>query len=170
MNQLEGKNFSEIINYIIDNFHNKHRQDFRDLIPLAKKVETVHADKIESPQGLSDFLGKMFFELESHMQKEEQVLFPMIKSEQYQMAQMPIQMMMQEHIDHTENLKTLKKLAKNYILPENACGSWRRLYAGVEALENDLRNHIDLEDNFFFPKILNKNSEDTPSGCCGSCS
>lgn len=145
----------QMIDEILDRFHKKHREDLQALIPLAKKVESVHADRDESPQGLGAFLEKLSSELESHMQKEEQILFPMIKNGQGAMAHGPINVMMHEHVDHGENLARLRKLAKNFELPEDACGSWVALYQGVSTLEREIMEHIATENNLLFPKALN---------------
>ena len=162
-------NPGEIVDDILERFHKKHREDLQTLIPLAQKVESVHADKPDCPKGLANFLELLFSELESHMQKEEQILFPMIKSGQGMMAQAPIQVMMHEHIGHGENLEKLKTLAKEYILPENACRSWTALYQGVSNLEKDIKEHIATENNILFPKVLKEEKEEN-DGCCGSCS
>lgn len=145
----------EMIDEILESFHKKHRSDLEALIPLAKKVETVHSDREESPQGLAQFLENLLFELESHMQKEEQILFPMIKSGRGAMAHGPINVMMHEHVGHGENLTRLREFAKNYELPEGACGSWTTLYQGVETLEREIMEHIATENNLLFPKALN---------------
>lgn len=145
----------QIVDEILEKFHKKHREDLEILIPLAKKVESVHTDREESPQGLGEFLEKLLFELESHMQKEEQILFPMIKSGQGSMAHGPVNVMMSEHVGHGENLAKLKVLAKNYKLPEDACGSWVALYQGVSNLEREIMEHIATENNILFPKALN---------------
>lgn len=145
----------DIVDDILELFHKKHREDLQLLIPLARKVETVHADRSDSPQGLADFLQHLAFELDSHMQKEEMVLFPMIKSGNGKMAQGPIQVMMHEHIGHGENLLRLKQLANDYVLPVDACGSWNALYHGVAQLEMEIKQHIATENNVLFPKVLN---------------
>lgn len=145
----------QMVDEILEVFHQKHREDLQTLIPLAKKVESVHSDREESPQGLGDFLEKLLFELESHMQKEEQILFPMIKSGQGAMAHGPINVMMNEHVGHGENLTRLRGFAKNYKLPEDACGSWVALYQGVSNLEREIMEHIATENNLLFPKALN---------------
>lgn len=159
----EGKNkplwnempLDQMVDEILEVFHKKHREDLESLIPLAKKVESVHSDKEESPQGLGEFLEKLRFELESHMQKEEQILFPMIKSGQGTMAHGPINVMMHEHVEHGENLARLRELARNYELPEDACESWVALYQGVSTLEREIMEHIATENNLLFPKALN---------------
>ncbi len=151
-NSLE---LEQMIDKILERFHHKHRQDLTILIPLARKVESAHMDNKYSPQGLAFFLEKLLFELESHMKKEEQILFPLIKSGQGQMSLGPINMMIYEHVGHGENLAQLKALAKNYKLPENACESWVTLYQGVSTLEREIMEHIAIENNVLFPKALN---------------
>ncbi len=147
---------AKMIDEILENYHQKHRDDLEVLIPLSKKVEEVHADHAEVPAGLGDFLEKLSFELENHMQKEEQILFPMIKGGRGSMAQGPIQVMMYEHVDHEDNLGKMKALAKNYKLPEGACGSWSALYKGVQTLEQEITKHIEIENEQLFPQALNE--------------
>jgi regulator of cell morphogenesis and NO signaling len=70
------------------------------------------------------------------------------------MAAMPVQVMEQEHRDHGENLARLRALAQDYQPPEEACGTWRALYLGLDELERELMDHIHLENNVLFPKAL----------------
>lgn len=157
----------KLINSILDKFHTKHRKDFDILIPLAQKVESVHGDHPQCPVGLSQFLEDLRLELENHMLKEEQILFPMIKRGQGGSASGPISVMLYEHEEHEKNLIKLKRLAKNYILPEESCSSWRALYQGVETLEYEIREHIEVENNELFPQVLNAQ---VSGSCCGGCS
>src|SRR6478752_5709149 len=50
----------------------------QELIRLARRVEHVHGVRPTCPNGLADLLNDLQQELESHMLKEEQVLFPML--------------------------------------------------------------------------------------------
>lgn len=146
---------SSLIDEILEKFHMKHRNDLNMLIPLSEKVESVHAEHPEAPKGLCDFLKSLSLELENHMQKEEQILFPMIKAGNGSMAHGPINVMMHEHEDHIQNLEKLKSLAKNYVLPEGACNSWVTLYKGVQTLELEIAEHIKTENEKLFPNALN---------------
>jgi regulator of cell morphogenesis and NO signaling len=47
-----------------------------ELILQATKVERVHANKPNVPQGLTKYLTMLHQELSSHMMKEEPILFP----------------------------------------------------------------------------------------------
>ena len=52
-------NTGELITYIIERFHNKYRRDLPRLVVLARKVESVHVDHPEAPEGLADFLDEV---------------------------------------------------------------------------------------------------------------
>ncbi|MFT7663134.1 MAG: regulator of cell morphogenesis and NO signaling [Planctomycetota bacterium] len=143
-----------LLEHILVNFHEAHRQELPRLIEMARKVERVHAEKASCPKGLAAHLEFMHEELEAHMQKEEQVLFPLIKAGRGSMAQMPVQVMEQEHRDHGKNLERMRELAQNFEAPDEACGTWRALFLGVAELERDLMNHIHLENNILFPRAL----------------
>ncbi|MFT5289685.1 MAG: regulator of cell morphogenesis and NO signaling [Planctomycetota bacterium] len=142
------------VEYILENFHAAHREEVPRLIGMARKVEQVHGDKPDCPKGLAAFLEHMSEELEMHMQKEEQILFPMIVGGRGAMTGMPISVMENEHQDHGKNLQRLRNLVNNYVPPEGACNTWRALYLGLEQLERDLMEHIHLENNSLFPRAL----------------
>lgn len=141
---------SELIDHILVRFHERHREQLPELIRLARRVETVHGDRPDCPAGLGDLLSAMRQELESHMQKEEQVLFPMLKGGMGPMAGGPIQVMRMEHDGHGELLQSVADLTNNITLPQAACNTWRALYVGLRALREDLMEHIHLENNILF--------------------
>lgn len=145
----------ELIQHILDRFHTPHREEVPRLLAMARKVEQVHAEKPDCPHGLADHLAHMAEELEEHMQKEEQVLFPLLLSGRGRMAGMPISVMEAEHRDHGKNLERLRSLAHDFVAPEEACNTWRALYLGLAELEQELMEHIHLENNALFPRALN---------------
>ena len=76
----------QIIDFILPNFHDKHRTQLPELIAMAEKVESRHADSPACPKGLATLLRKIYDDLVHHMMKEEQILFPLIKSGRGPMA------------------------------------------------------------------------------------
>ena len=145
---------SELIDHILVRFHERHREQLPELIRLARRVETVHGDRPDCPVGLADHLTVMRQELESHMQKEEQVLFPMLRRGLGMMAGGPIHVMRMEHDDHGESLQRIADLTNNITLPRAACNTWRALYLGLRALREDLMEHIHLENNILFENAV----------------
>ena len=144
----------ELVDHILHRYHEPLKTEIPRLIDLARKVEQVHADKADCPKGLADLLVQVREAVESHLAKEEQILFPLIVAGRGQMAHMPVQVMMQEHEDHGQNLERIREITNNLSLPEYACASWRELYGSLEQLEHDLMEHIHLENSVLFPRAL----------------
>ncbi|BBU98077.1 iron-sulfur cluster repair protein YtfE [Providencia rettgeri] len=145
---------SEIIDFIIVRYHDRHREQLPELILQAQKVEHVHVNKPSVPKGLSKYLEALLEELTSHMMKEERVLFPMIKNGMGRNAAGPISVMEQEHDDAGDILEAIKGITNNVTPPPEACTTWRVLYNGINELIDDLMNHINLENNLLFPRAL----------------
>ncbi len=141
---------AELIDHILVRFHARHRIQLPELIRLARRVEQVHGDRPECPNGLADHLADMFQELESHMLKEEQILFPMLIRGQNAMAGGPISVMRFEHDQHGEALDEVIRLTNDITPPAGACNTWQALYRGLEELRQDLMQHIHLENNILF--------------------
>lgn len=145
----------ELINHILARYHEVHREQLPELIRLAKRVESVHANHPDCPTGLASFLSDVEHEMEAHMQKEEQILFPMIQRGMGSLAKSPVAVMRMEHDDHGESLARLEELAHHFQLPAEACNTWQALYTGLAAFKEDLMNHIHLENNILFERIDN---------------
>lgn len=153
---------AELVHHILQRFHAKHREQLPELIRLARRVETVHGDHAECPTGLAEHLSHMQQELESHMLKEEQILFPMLCNGFYPAG--PIHVMQHEHLQHGDALGDMLKLAHGLQLPDGACNTWTALYLGLNELKEDLMEHILLENEILFVEPVSQKGS-----CCGSC-
>jgi regulator of cell morphogenesis and NO signaling len=87
----------DLIRHIVERYHDVHRRELPELRALATRVEKVHADHPAVPAGLAEHLARMQAALESHMAKEEQVLFPLMLNGGHPMIGHPIGMMRHEH-------------------------------------------------------------------------
>jgi regulator of cell morphogenesis and NO signaling len=160
----EAASPSALIDHILVRYHEVHRAQLPELIRMARRVEAVHRENQHVPAGLADHLEIMQEELLSHMLKEEQVLFPMLKAGTNPFVGQPISMMRAEHVDHGEALDKLNALTNDATPPQGACNTWRALYAGIGQLGDDLINHIHLENNVLFPLF---EASTAPSQGCG---
>jgi len=142
-----------LIDHILTRYHAVHRAELAALQPLARKVETVHADDAEVPAGLARALGVLAGEMEDHMAKEEMILFPAMRAGGGPGIEHPIAVMRADHDDHVENIALIRRLTADLTPPAHACGSWRRLYAGTAKLLDDLAAHIALENDVLFPRF-----------------
>lgn len=140
-----------LIEHILTRYHDRHRQQLPELIRLARRVEQVHGEREECPRGLAKHLTLMHDELEHHMHKEEQILFPLLERGVNGLPiAAPISVMRFEHDQHGEALAVLNDLTNDITLPKGACNTWRALYGGLAQLRDDLMQHIHLENNILF--------------------
>lgn len=142
-----------LIDHILTRYHDTHRTELEWLIPLARKVEMVHGDHEDAPLGLAEALIALAEDLDSHMAKEERVLFPMMKNGGNPMIAHPIAVMRQEHDDTAALLRRIEHVSHGLTLPEGACGSWTALYTGVAKLTGDVVRHMHLENDILFPRF-----------------
>lgn len=156
---------SALIDHILARYHDIHRAQLPELIRMAQRVETVHKANPAVPAGLAALLETIQDELLSHMMKEEQVLFPMMRAGGHAFINHPIGMMRHEHDHHGQSLEKLAALTNNAKPPHGACNTWRALYIGVAQLSDDLMHHIHLENNVLFPAF--ESQAEPQGGCCG---
>jgi regulator of cell morphogenesis and NO signaling len=145
----------DLVIHIIATYHRPLQQELPRLEEMARKVLAVHRDKQLAvlTELLAIFLA-LKGELEDHMTKEEEILFPMIRKGEGMLADGPIAMMEEEHESAGEALRRLRELTNDYTVPAGACNTWRALWLGLADLEPSLHQHIHLENNILFPRAL----------------
>jgi regulator of cell morphogenesis and NO signaling len=145
---------SELIPFIVAFYHARLRTELPELVAMAAKVESVHADKATCPRGLAAHLSAIHADVLDHLAKEEQILFPLILSGQGGLAGGPINAMESEHRSHGLNLERTRALTDDLTAPAEACATWQALYLRLDAFEAELMDHIHLENNVLFLRAL----------------
>ncbi|MDZ8118250.1 iron-sulfur cluster repair di-iron protein [Pontiella sp. NLcol2] len=164
---------SRLIDHIVDTHHAFTKEQLPRLDGLLEKVQIAHGEHHGEMLGkLSRAFTAVRAELEAHLMKEEQILFPLIKATEAfingNAAQPmshcgsvanPIRQMEIEHDDAGNELAVMRKLTGDYTLPDGACPTFAALYDGLAALEDDLHQHIHLENNILFPKAVKQEAQ-----------
>jgi len=149
----------------------KHHKFVRDAIPrlraLLSKVKSKHAQNHPELGEIEERFLELAQEMYSHMQKEEQILFPYIEALEraarkegaleppfFQTVRNPVHMMMKEHDSAGEALRAMRSLSGGYQAPAEACESYRELYRSLEEFELDMHTHVHLENNILFPRAV----------------
>lgn len=145
---------AEIIDHILQRFHEPLRRELPALVAAARRVEAEEQGHPQCPTGLAAHLEQVLLAVESHLQKEEKILFPLILAGRGGVAFMPIKVMMAEHDDHKANLERLAVLAHAFAAPPDADSAWCELYRRLADLDRELREHIALEDHVLFTRVL----------------
>jgi regulator of cell morphogenesis and NO signaling len=143
-----------LIDHIVTTYHQRLRAALPELVAMARKVERRHGEKASCPRGLAAALEAMHESLLDHLRKEEEILFPLIVSGLGTEAAAPVHVMEIEHEHHREHLLALRSLTGDLTPPAEACTTWRALYLGLQQLEQELMEHIHLENNVLFRRAL----------------
>ncbi|MCH9033083.1 MAG: iron-sulfur cluster repair di-iron protein, partial [Planctomycetes bacterium] len=157
------ESMTSLVDHIVATHHAYLREEFPRLTKMTERVVQVHGERhLELPE-VRDVFAALRNELEQHMQKEEQILFPMIKQLDSGVAGAaghcgtianPIRMMEDEHDNAGDALGALRKLTGGFAVPVDACNTYRVMLDSLAKLEADLHQHIHKENNILFPKAL----------------
>ncbi len=135
---------AELIRHLLDTHHVFTRTEIKRLRPLVASQPQLAE--------LSKLFEALANELEPHLEKEEQILFPMMQQRVDVCG--PIAVMEEEHEQVRDLLRELRGATSNYTPPEDASPSLRVLYSGLAALEADLQEHIHLENDVLFVRVM----------------
>lgn len=146
----------ELAAYIVERHHEFLRRELPRLHDMSERVAKVHGGHTPDMETVFQVFIDMEEELNFHMMKEEQILFPAITAMSTgkvapQPLDGPIDCMIHEHNEVGDALTRLHELTGGYTPPPAACNTWRALYAGLAELEEDIHRHIHLENSVLFP-------------------
>jgi regulator of cell morphogenesis and NO signaling len=154
---------AELVDHIVATHHAYLDGELPRLQALATKVAGVHGDRHPELVRVAELVEALRADLEPHLAKEEQVLFPMIRelagaatrpAFHCGTLQAPIRVMLAEHDRTGELLAQLRTLTDGFTPPADACASYTALYEGLAALEADVHLHVHKESNVLFPPVL----------------
>jgi regulator of cell morphogenesis and NO signaling len=162
-----GKSLKALIEHIVTKHHAYVKRELPRLAVLSAKVVNRHgATKTELPV-IAGTLARLDAELTQHLAKEEAVLFPYIADLEraivndatkprscFGTVSNPIAMMTQEHDAAGTLLAEIRRLSHNFTTPEDACPTFHAFYDGLKEFEQDLHQHIHLENNILFPRAI----------------
>ncbi|MDU7069021.1 MAG: iron-sulfur cluster repair di-iron protein [Clostridium perfringens] len=154
------KSSEELINHIVETHHAETFRLLKEIDSLMVKVFRVHfSHGPELLMKVHSLFGKLKCELEEHLLKEENILFPlMIKyyqakdKEEKKEIEGDIRIIVNEHEAAGDILKELTGVTDDYKVPEWGCISFKLLYDYLHDLEKDLFIHIHKENNILFPR------------------
>ena len=156
-----------LISHIIQKHHYFVRRELRRIEPLLAKVIATHGQGHPELLEVQRQFRGLGDELIQHMMKEEQILFPYLTQleecenrrqpvapPRFGAVENPIRMMRQEHESAGSALQTIRAQTVNYRLPAGACAGYEALLGALQDFEQDLHQHIHLENNILFPRAL----------------
>ena len=156
-----------LIDHIIDTHHKYVSESIPLILQYSNKVANVHGHHYKEVVDINNLFIEVANELTMHMKKEEHVLFPFIKllhkakkegksieQPHFGTVKNPIRMMEYEHENAGDVFKKIAELTNGFTPPNEACNTFRALYAILDEFEQDLHQHIHLENNILHPKAI----------------
>lgn len=165
------------LDFLTDYLVYVHHAFLKENMPATKvhleKFVAEHSKKYPYLKEVEEQFNRLFQSMLPHLQQEEQIIFPYIKrlsrayinNESYagllvRTLRKPVADVMQhEHVIIEKVLHRLRELTTNYSAPEKACTSHRVTFAKLQELDNDLVQHVHLENNILFPQAIKMEKE-----------
>jgi regulator of cell morphogenesis and NO signaling len=144
----------ELVDHIVGHYHQGLREALPNLVRMARLVEARHGNKVACPLGITALLEHIQTSVFDHLDKEESILFPTIVRGMGARAAGPVHVMEMEHEHHKTDLLQVRTLTLDLVPPTEACTTWRALYLALQQFEQDLMEHIHLENNILFRRAL----------------
>lgn len=154
-------NLTFLADYIVNTHHQYVLKTLPQLTFYTQKIATVHGHNHPELLEVATLFAQVNAELLQHLAKEEQVLFPAIKTvlkDNKEASRLiivsEIERMSGEHEFAGAAIDQINSLTNGYSLPEDACNTYLVTLKLLKQFEEDLHIHVHLENNILYPKAL----------------
>eukprot|EP00727_Mastigamoeba_balamuthi_P011415 m51a1_g6897 hypothetical protein (183) ;mRNA; f:21089-21701 len=153
----------ELADHIEQTHHARAWSELPRLGALVDEVARAHGARHPELGRVREAYHKMRANLESHLRKEERVLFPVIRSlagsKPYPFPQRlsvsgPVAVMRSEHEAVGRLFSEMREATGGFATPEDGDEAYRELMQGIAALEADTHVHAGKEDDVLFPRAV----------------
>jgi len=147
--------------YINDRHHSYMRKALPETAELLLTIVRVHGANHPELFELYKLFGNLRTDLEQHLLKEETMLFPAFEAEKERQDDIRSlsAVIISEHEAAGEILSKLREISRDYTLPDDACPTFARAYKALEEIEQDLHQHIHLENNILLKEYDQRSKE-----------
>lgn len=155
-----------LIDFILSTHHPYVRSSMPTIARYLTKLEEVHGSRHPELSRVAAHFDQLHADLEQHMLKEEQVLFPYVRDLAegsdsgglppcpFGTVENPIRMMEHEHREAADALRIIRDLTGGYTAPSDGCATYAVCMAELQGFERDLHRHVHLENNVVFPAAV----------------
>lgn len=151
---------------LADHIEHTHHAYLKENLPIlvdqGERVAAQHGEHDPAHVVVAETVRELANEMFHHMEKEERVLFPLVRQLEKTgrlacpggSIAHPIRQMEAEHDSAGNALVRLRELTRDFVPPPDACHTHRALLAGLARLQTDLHQHVHKENNVLFPRAL----------------
>lgn len=158
--------------HIIKNHHAYVRQvlpQIENLLEENENISNVTANYIEE---VKDHFRGLTNEMMKHIQKEERIVFPIIKyledcekfnekpkTRGYGRIKDQIDVLEDEHLGAENTIKEIKNIINRFDISDDSSNKIKLIYDKLIEFEEDTQMHVHLENSILFPKAIKLESE-----------
>ncbi|HQQ76442.1 MAG TPA: iron-sulfur cluster repair di-iron protein [Thermoanaerobaculia bacterium] len=148
-----------LLDHIVSRYHGALREDLPLLGRLADKVAEVHGMRHPELVELARVYRELRSELEPHLATEEDRVFPSVRllaesGAPAENVKGALHALEEEHDRAGAALASLRALSRGFVVPDDACATYQALYEGLVRFERELHEHVHLENNVLFPRVV----------------
>ena len=156
----------QLIDFILSTHHAYVRSALPRIGGQLTQLLQVHGPRHPELSRVVTYFDQVRGDLEQHMLKEEQVLFPYVRDlaeradsggrmqSPFGTVENPIRMMEREHQEVGDVLRIIRELTRGYTPPEDGGTAYAMCLAELQQFEHDLHRHVHLENDVLFPAAV----------------
>lgn len=166
---LNENNLCNIIDFILEKYHNPLRINLEKISFLLNKIVDVHSEHHPEFIEIRSVFNNFKKDILEHIDKEEKILFPIMREIEKSYTENriiwkfhcwnvinPIKQMEIEHDKFDKYLTDIRILSSNYFIPDDACQAFSTTYKMLELLDKETLEHASLENNILHKLAIEK--------------
>jgi len=154
-----------LADYIVTIHHAYIKENAPQIALYARKVAEVHGPRHPEVKEIAALFDRIAADLDAHLREEEEVFFPAVKRadsarkagtapkrQDSDAIKGDLVKLRREHEEVGDAIHTIRHLARDFALPDDACNTFAVTYQKLKEFEDDLHKHVHLENNILFLK------------------
>jgi regulator of cell morphogenesis and NO signaling len=145
-----------LLAHLVEHHHARARRSLPYIVPLLAKVAGRHGRRNGRLDALCDAGNELVERLERFLDEEERALFPALQAGAgaREAVRREVDEMIRHHREVERLLARVRSLADGFVAPEWGDGTYRALMEELEALEDEVLEHVHLESFALIPCLL----------------
>lgn len=161
---FNSMSLTELSDYIEETHHSFVKLSMPQIFNYVLRVASKHGDHFPYMKEVYMLFSRLKTQMDDHLLKEEKILFPRIRQLEEQekphnspdFLSAPISAIEGEHDEAGTIMEQIRTLTHNYLPPAQACTTFRLSLSALKAFEEDLHQHVHLENNILFPRAIDR--------------
>lgn len=140
--------------YIVAAHHAYLKRILPETYALFLKVLRVHGANHPELYEVFKLFGALKTDLDQHLIREEEILFPKLADRGGAELDSLAAEILEEHENVGALLDKIRATNRDYALPPDVCRSYTNLYQTMREIEDDIHQHIHLENNILLKGLI----------------